>query len=71
MFDHFEPYNVHAESAEIEKWSILSTRVNYVQYKGKVLHINRVNFNPTVGRYQKGYKQIKGDGRTCQDKWII
>ena len=37
MLNYFELYNVHAESAEIEKWSILNTKVDYVEYNRKEL----------------------------------
>ena len=30
MFNDFELYNIYPESAEIEKWSILNTQVDYV-----------------------------------------
>ena len=33
----FELYNVHDKSAKIEKWSIFSTKVDYVEFHGKAL----------------------------------
>ena len=32
---NFEIYNVHVESAEIERWSIHSKNVDYVEYNRK------------------------------------
>ena len=52
----FELYSVHAESAEIEKWSVLHTEVDCIEYRRKALPTNIVKFNPTKGRCQKGYK---------------
>ena len=37
MLNDFALYNVHAESAETGKWSILSTKVDYMEYNRKVL----------------------------------
>ena len=31
MLNVFELYNIHTEIAEAEKWSILSTQVDYVE----------------------------------------
>ena len=47
MFNDFELYNIHAESAEIEKWSLPNTKVYYVEYKRKELPSNRIKFSPT------------------------
>ena len=55
MFNDFELHNVHAERAEIEKWSILGKRkVDYVKYNGNIFPTSRVIFNPTDGICQKG-----------------
>ena len=35
MLNDFELCNVHAVSAEIEKWTILSTKVDYAEVNGK------------------------------------
>ena len=35
MLNDFELYNVHAESAEIEKQCILSIKVDYAEYNRK------------------------------------
>ena len=53
MLNDFETYNVHVESAEIEKWSILNTKIDYVEYIRKELPSNRVKFSPTEGKSQK------------------
>ena len=37
MVNDFELYNVNAESAEIEKQSILNTKFDYVEYNRKEL----------------------------------
>ena len=39
MLNDFELYNVHAESAEMEKWSIPNTKINYVEYNRKDITI--------------------------------
>ena len=40
MHNNFELYNVHAESFhEIEEWSILNTKVEYVEYKKGTAYI--------------------------------
>ena len=67
MLNDFELYIVHRVSAEIEKWSILSTKVDYVDYNRKELSTYRVILNATENRCQKGYKQTKGECRTCQE----
>ena len=53
MLNYFELYNVYAESAKIEKWSILRTKGDDVEWKRKGLPTNRVKINPTEGRCQK------------------
>ena len=52
MCNDFELYSVHAESAEIEMWSILNTKFDYVNYYRKKLPSKRVKFNKTKGKYQ-------------------
>ena len=47
MLNDSELYNVHAESAEIETWSILSIQIDYVGYNRKLLSSNRVKLKPT------------------------
>ena len=42
MLKDFEYYNVHGESAEIEKWSTLNITIDYVEYNRKELPSNRV-----------------------------
>ena len=37
MLNDFELYNVHAESAELKKCSILNTKIDYVEYNKKEL----------------------------------
>ena len=54
-------YNAHTENGEKGKCSILSTKIDYIYYNRKALPKN-----PTEGRYQKGYEQMKGESRTCQ-----
>ena len=38
ILNSFVLYNFHTESAEIEKWSILNTNTDYVQYIRKYHH---------------------------------
>ena len=38
----------------ILKWSILSTNTDYVEHTRKALPTNRVKFNSTEGKCQKG-----------------
>ena len=45
MLNDFELYNVHAESAEIDKWSILNTKIDYIKYNRKELSSNKVKFS--------------------------
>ena len=49
MLNNFKSCNVHAEIAEIEKWSILNTKLDYVEYNTKKIPSNRENFKPTKG----------------------
>ena len=51
MPNGFELYNVHSKSPEIEKWSIFSMEIDYVDCNRKVLPTNRVKFNQTGGSY--------------------
>ena len=38
MLNDFELYNVHAGSAEIEKWSIFNAKIDYVEYDLRNYH---------------------------------
>ena len=58
------------ESADIEKWSLLNTKIDYVEQNRKELPINNVKFNPTEGKCQ-GYRQFLGGNRTCQEIILI
>ena len=61
MLKDFELYNVHSQIAEREKWSILTTNKDYVEYgRKKTLPSKRVKYKWTEGIWQKGYRQIKG-----------
>ena len=46
MLSDFEPYNVHAENAEIEQWPILITKVDYIEYNRKVLSYKLSTIQP-------------------------
>ena len=59
LLNDFEVYNVHTESAEIDKWSILNTKIDYMEYNIKELKSNRVRFSSTEGNCQKGYRQLQ------------
>ena len=37
MLNDFELYNVHAKSAESEKWSILNIKIDWVEHNRKEL----------------------------------
>ena len=52
MLNDFELYSVHAETAKIEKWSILSTKIDYVEHNEKVLpsNINEGNVKKGIGK---------------------
>ena len=50
MLNDFEIYNVHSECAEIEKCSILNTRIDYIEYNRKEVPSNRVNFKSAEGK---------------------
>ena len=39
MLNYFEIYNVYAESPEIEKWSSLNTKRDYIEYNTKCITI--------------------------------
>ena len=67
MPNDFELYDVHVESSEIEKWSILSTKVDDVEISRKAILTNKVKFNLTEGRGHKGYRQVRAGNRTCQE----
>ena len=60
MLNYFELYNVYTESADIEKCSVSSTKVDYVKYNRKALPANRIKVNKVDDRCLKGYGQIKG-----------
>ena len=70
MFNHYEYAilheielcRVHSESTEIDKWSFLSTKLDYVEYNRKAIPPNRVKLGSTEGRYLKGYIHIKEEG---------
>ena len=53
MLNTFKLCSVHAKSDEVEKWSILSTKEDYVEYKRKELPTKSVKFNPTEVIYHK------------------
>ena len=67
MLNDFELYNVHTECAEIEKWSILFIKMSYIEHNRKALGADRVEFNLTEGNCVKGYRQIKGENRSCRE----
>ena len=54
MLNDFELYNVHAERAEIEKWYILNTKIDYVQYNRNELSSNRVKSNKLKINVKRG-----------------
>ena len=54
ILNDIELFNVHTESAEIEKWPILSRKVDNVKNGRKTLPANRVKFKWTEGIYLKG-----------------
>ena len=66
MLNDFELYIVHAESAEIEKWSILNTKIDYVEYSRKELPSKRIKFSSTEGKSQKEYRQVQSKVQTYQ-----
>ena len=45
MLNDLELFNIQAESAEIEKWSSLSTKIDNVETNRKALSSNRVKFS--------------------------
>ena len=53
MFNDFELYSIHAEDAEIEKWYILSIKMDYIKYSRKVLLANRVKIHQTEENCEK------------------
>ena len=55
MLSDFKLYNIHDKGAEIERLSIMSTKVDYIELNRKVVPTNRVKFNPTEGRCLKRY----------------
>ena len=67
MLNNFELYNVHIECAEIEKWSILNTEIDYVTYNRLSLPTNRVKFNLTERKYLGSYRQIKREDRPYRE----
>ena len=62
-----EPYNTHTESAEIDKWPLLSTKVGNVEHNRKVFSANRVKFNPTKERCFRRCRQIRKEDRSCRE----
>ena len=54
MLNDFTFYNVHAKGAEIEKWCILSTKLDYVENNRKGLSTNGVQFNQIECECQNG-----------------
>ena len=67
MLNGFELHNVHVRGSEIEKWSICSTTIDYIEYNRKTVPENSIKFKPTEAMCQKGYRQIKSENRTCKD----
>ena len=67
MHNDFEFYSVHAKSFQIEKQSILNTKIDYVDYNKKELLSNRVKFSPTEEKCQNGYKQLQSEIKQCQE----
>ena len=63
----FELYNIHSDNAEIEKWSIVNTKIDYVEYNRNEVPSNRVKFRPTEGKCQKGYRQLKSEIQPYQE----
>ena len=63
----FKLYNVHAENASIEKWSIHSLKVNYIEHNRKLLPSNIVEIDLTEGSCLTGCRQIKGVDRSCRE----
>ena len=53
VLNDYELYNGHGESAEIDKWSILNIKIDYVDYNRKELPSNKVTFRPTERKCQK------------------
>ena len=47
MLNDLKLYNVHTESAEIKKWSIINTKIDYVEYNRKELPSSRVKLSST------------------------
>ena len=67
MLNDFDLNNAHPESAKIEQWSILSTKQIILSTKEIHYLETESKFNPTVGRCQKGYRQIKEESRKLRD----
>ena len=59
MLKDFELYNVHAKGAEIEKWPILNTKIDYAEYSRKKLPLNRVKFSSAEGKCEKGCRNLQ------------
>ena len=47
------------KGAEIDKWSILSTKIDYVRYNRKELPTNTARLSSTEGKCQKRYTQLQ------------
>ena len=66
MHNDLELYNVHGKSVEIEKWSIFSKMYIMLRTVGK--HCLQTEYNCSQLKIDvKGYRQIKGECKTCQD----
>ena len=54
MLNDSELCNVHTECAEIEMWSLLCTKVDYVDNNRRALPTNRLKFNSAEGNVFDG-----------------
>ena len=66
MPNDIELYNVHAESADTKKWSILNTKIYCVDYNRKELPLKRIKFSSTEGKCHKVYGQSQSEIQPCQ-----
>ena len=55
----------NTEITEIEKLSILSTKIDYVEYNRKEQPSDTVKFSSTEGKCQKGYGQLQSEVQPC------
>ena len=67
MLNDFEVYNFNTESVYIEKCSILSMKVEYIEHNRKALIVNRVKVYPILSRCLEQYSQIIGKDRSCRE----